>query len=703
MPAKKSIRVTKAQQQIVKTPFDQTVFLEGAAGTGKTTVGTRRIRYMFEEKVAPDSILILVPQKALALPYYDELKRKKTAGSQVGVMTIGSLSQQMVDLFWPLVAEEAGFKHPMKRPHFLSLELVQYYMHKIIGPEIDRNGYFNSVTINRNRLFSQIVDNLNKASVVGIPYQEVGERLKSAWQGDETQKHVYDDAQRCMTRFREFCLENNLLDFSLQVHVFIDYLWPMEAPRHYLLNKFRHLIVDNSEEDNPVTHAMLGDWLPQCDSALIIYDTDAGYRRFLGADADDAYRLKAHCDTHAMLDRHFTMSDDMTAFAVEMAETLHHPLEGVKVKRKADALAAIEFPESIRYHPQMVDAVVERIAALIYDEGVPTSEIVVIAPFMSDALRFALMTRLEAYDVPARSHRPSRALREEPAALALMTLAKLAHPAWQMRPTTFDVAHALTTAISDLDMVRARLLVDVLYKKGQLAAFDNIRNAEIQQRITFELGERYDMLRQWIDEYQQEMSPQLDFFWSRLFGELLSRNGYGFHDDFDATRTAANLIDSARHFRQIIGSIDPDAPLAKDYVEMVQRGILADAYLDWQLEDTESVLLTPAYTFLMSNRAVDYQFWINVGSPGWATRLYQPLTHPYILSLQWEQGRKWGDEDELAANQDALYRLVLGLIRRCRERIYLGFSELGEQGYEQRGELLMAIQGMLRRRALEEA
>jgi hypothetical protein len=44
-----------------------------------------------------------------------------------------------------------------------------------------------------------------------------------------------------------------------------------------------------------------------------------------------------------------------------------------------------------------------------------------------------------------------------------------------------------------------------------------------------------------------------------------------------------------------------------------------------------------------------------------------------------------------------LYRLTLGLVRRCRRGIYLGFSELGEQGREQRGLLLMSIQQMLRR------
>ena len=35
--------------------------------------------------------------------------------------------------------------------------------------------------------------------------------------------------------------------------------------------------------------------------------------------------------------------------------------------------------------------------------------------------------------VPVRSHRPSRSLREEPVTHVLLTLAKLAHPQWNLR------------------------------------------------------------------------------------------------------------------------------------------------------------------------------------------------------------------------------------------------------------------------------
>ena len=52
------------------------------------------------------------------------------------------------------------------------------------------------------------------------------------------------------------------------------------------------------------------------------------------------------------------------------------------------------------------------------------------------------MEGLQARGIKARSHRPSRALRDEPAARALLTIARLAHPRWDMSPAEFDVAFA---------------------------------------------------------------------------------------------------------------------------------------------------------------------------------------------------------------------------------------------------------------------
>ncbi|MCY4536843.1 MAG: hypothetical protein OXE52_01290, partial [Chloroflexi bacterium] len=339
-------------------------------------------------------------------------------------------------------------------------------------------------------------------------------------------------------------------------------------------------------------------------------------------------------------------------------------------------------------------------------QGVSPQEIVVMAPFMSDVLRFSLVEGLTARDIRARSHRPSRALRDEPAARALLTFARLAHPRWHMTPAEFDVAFGLMTVIDGLDLIRAKLLTEMLYRDGRMLPFSDVKSEAMQDRITYELGARYDRLQAWLNGYIEGAPTEaLDIFFRQLFGEVLSRPGFGFHDNSDAGNVSMNLVDSARNFRwslEFMRRYEEGADLGRDYLEMVDRGVIADFYLrDWIADSEDCVLIAPAYTFLLSNRAVDYQFWLNVGSEGWARRLYQPLTHPHVLSLGWPPGRTWTDDDEAAMNRLTLGRLVLALTRRCRKQIYLGYSELSESGYEQRGLLLEAIHGLMRRSAAD--
>lgn len=698
--------LTEAQQAVGAAPFDRATFLEGPAGTGKTSAGVQRLLNLVQSGVAASSILVMTPVRPLARPYSEALRRTRLRpGSIPALVTAGGLARRSVELFWPLVSQRAGFARPDSPPVFLTLETAQYHMARIARPLLEK-GYFESVTIDRNRIYSQIIDNLNKAAVVGFPYTEIGRRLNEASMGDESQLRVYSDAQECATRFREHCLRHNLLDFSLQVEVFRQHLWPLRECREYLEQTYRHLIVDNLEEDTPFAHDLLRDWLPQVDSALLIYDQDAGFRSYLGADPDSGAALKDLCDEHVTLNQSFVASPELHALGAHLADALRQPTAAAPQVGSDAVRQTLQFQEDMRFYPEMLDWVAGQIADLV-DSGVTPGEIVVLAPFLSDSLRFSLTNRLAQAGIAARSHRPSRALRDEPATRSLLTLTAMANPEWQRTPELFDVSYALMQAIDGLDPVRAQLLTKIVYRSKDgapvLSSFEQI-NPDMHERISYVLGGRYDTLRVWLADLQQRRSPAtLDHFLSRLFGEVLSQAGFGFHDNFDASQAAANLVESVQKFRQAVadqgdgnGSVD----LGREYLDMVEDGVIAAQYVrGWQEVDRNAVLLAPAHTFLMMNQPVDYQFWLDIGSRGWYERLYQPLTHPYVLSRHWQPGRLWDHDDEDVANQERLYRLAVGLLRRCRKQVFLGLSELGEQGYEQRGPLLWAFNHVLRRLA----
>ena len=198
--------------------------------------------------------------------------------------------------------------------------------------------------------------------------------------------------------------------------------------------------------------------------------------------------------------------------------------------------------------------------------------------------------------------------------------------------------------MDELDLVRPALTQIVYRPKDglpQLSSWEKI-NPDMRERISYVLGGRFDTIRLWLS-YARKPEQPLDHFLSRLFGEILSQRGLGFHDDFDAARVAANLVESVQKFRQALccrnrlplrpvpflrmsrpaaqrGEYTPRSLSApgQEYLELVEDGVIAAQYVGvWQEPEEDAVLLAPAHTFLMMNRPVDYQFWLDVGSRGW--------------------------------------------------------------------------------------
>ena len=702
------------------------LFLEGPFGAGKTTLAIHRLMWLLgQEKVRGAEILVLTPQRTLARPYVTALRRPGVPpGSPVQVTTVAGLARRSAELYWPLVSSGAGFANPSQEPIFLNLETSQYHM----GPIVDgalANGAFQGIRVERNRIISQVLDNLNKAALNGFTIDEAYVRLEATAPPGEQHAaslNALRSARDISRQFRALCLARNLVDYSLQIELFNQHILRNEWSRTHLLRSVHHLVYDNIEEDTFTAHSLVESWIGSLDSALLVADQDGGVRLFLGAAPDGVARLRPLCDRTIHVEASYTMSRQVRVLerhSVLLLDPAHRsrrdgferpesgaeevPAEALQDTERAPAIVLPA--TSFRFYPQMIDWIADEIASLVDKYAVSPDQIVVLAPYMSDALRFSLQTALQSHGVPSTTHRPSRPLRNEPAARTLLTLAALCHPYWRIVPSNTDVAAMFSSAIDAADPIRASLLASNCYrpKSGtpELSPFETLQGAS-RQRVSYLVGERYDHLRDWIYAYRSELEPEpLDHYWSRLFGEILSQPDYAYHDDMDAARVIFQLVSAARNFRWAIEPSlrsEPEelrADTGLEFCRLVEAGAVGALFPGGWKEQEDAVLIAPAYTFLMRNRAVNYQFWLDVGSPGWWERLYQPLTHPYVLSRSWPAGRPWTDLDEYTARQRSMRRLVLGLLRRTRQGVYMGLSQYSESGYEQRGPLLTFVNRLL--------
>jgi hypothetical protein len=642
-------------------------------------------------------LLVLVPQRSLAKPYTEiPLRFPGTDAGRMTILTLGGLARRMTELFWPFIAESGGFGDPASQPRFLTLETATYFLASSIEPLLDE-GLFQELTLEKHQLYRQILDNLNKAALVGFPLNEIGPRLAEAWVGPEGRIAIFDEAMRCAMQFRERCLRENLLDFSLQVEMFFEHILPLPEFRSYRQRMASFLLAENIEEDAPRTHDLIALLIPEMQASLVLYDTQAGFRRFLGADPENALELKQVCGQVLDFSEVPRGASDVLALGTSLGREFNIRLPDAA----GNPISAVQ----VEVHRHLVDAtrwIVDEIQRLVRFDSVPPHEIAVVTPYLSDSLRFMLGHSFQEAGLPWFAYRPSHAIRDEPASRSMLTLAALAHPNWEVTPGVEEVARMLSIAIERLDPVRADLLARILYRPNPdgpwLLPFAELR-ADMQHRLTSEVGTSYELLRRWLGEYILGTGLPIDLFMRRLFGEVLTQPGFGFAQDLTAGNVISTLVDSSNKFRVILdgSELPPMTSSGERYLRQVEQGVITAQDLRLEAPEMEQgVLVSPAFTFLMANRTVAYQFWMDVGSDGWGERIYQPLTHPYVLSRQWTRGRPWTDADEAGVQDTIAGTLALGLTRRCSERVYALWNEVDEGGYEQRGPMLRALYQVIR-------
>lgn len=713
-------------------------YLVGPPGAGKTSRLIDRLVSLLEQNVRPDRVLVLAPQQSQARVFRAALARVQGAHRPRGepdIATIYSLAQQHVSLFFPLIAPAAGFGNPSQEPMVINVEAAQYIVDRLVQPRL---ADFADLKLPRPRLIRQIIDNMNKASVCGFPLDQIAARLGAAWLGDSQRLVSYRRAEEVALDFRRFCLAHSLLDFSLLMELFARHLLPAQSYRDYIAARYRHVLADNVEENPPVAHDFLRLLLQTCDSALFAEDDPGGYRLFLGADVESARGLRRHCDVVTRLDEIFVAPPAIVSFASALMAQFddesnrHASLRPPSDRPLPPALG--DSPGVAHYWTEMVDWVVERIRRLLAGGALP-SDIAVLAPFVEDVLRFQLEDRLRADGVGVWSVRPSRPLYDHPMVRALVALARLAHPHWQQPVPAGELARALASLVADLDVARAQLIADAALRAAALG-LPALEDPALWQRVGARFMAPYAALSRWLADWQAQTrsdhawaeSASLDRFWQQVFSDVLSHPGFTPHVAPGSAMMCDRLIRSAQAFREAMeraGSIDavprhddtglpgiaprplsvttPDFDL--EYITILSQGLLGAQYaLEREqpaadLPGAHDILLAPVYAWLTSNFRSRYQFWLDTNSLGWYERIYQPLTHPYVLSRRWTPdapGMAWTEADERRERQAMLRRLVGGLLYRCSGQVFVASSRLGMSGQEEAGPLERALQRLIR-------
>ncbi len=693
---------TPLQRQIIEAPLDARVNLVGYAGCGKSTAAALRVRYILEHDTKWPEVMIFTPGRAYSTAYDDLISAD---GIRPTVTSCNSFMQRCLKLFWPIISDKAGTGHPNEYPMFLTIETAQIIMAKLIRGRMD-DGYFSALASSKSRIFNQVLVGMHKCAAAEIPYEKYAETLSGTWGGDAALLPVFEQALECGKLFREVCLKNDLLDYSLQTELFINRLLPNPLFREWVKRQEYHLIFDNTEEEVPAAHHVVRELADAFRSILLISDTGGGYRNFMGCDPISAGELSTLCTQSVELNDSFVCDPAVSALSRVIGDpTLANADLAVSPR------SAFSFSASAAY-PEMIKKAVSDTAELVNVKGVPPKDIVILAPLVSDVLYTSMEREFRDHGIKVYLRRPSRPLINESITRSLLTLCELVLPVGGIAVRMLDIVQMMQTFIEGLDPMRGNLLVSRTFRpraehapnvnEYDIKPFESI-SEEARSRIPAEIAERFEVLRRWIENRRRADDNSPEIIITRFFNEVLTRPGFKRSEEINlGVRKAAESMEKFRAVLDYIAGRAPDTteqlPDWGDYFALIGLGMVSAQYYEEvyaQPEDSILVSLTSAY--LPMNRPAAYQIWLNAGAPRWWERFYGELTNDIVLSKRWQEGRKW---DVLTASQynDAhMNSQIRGLLSRCRKQVRIYASDRSESGMEQRSKLLSTFATLTRR------
>ncbi|XHX80753.1 MAG: recombinase family protein [Stenomitos frigidus ULC029] len=643
-----------------------------------------------------------------------ELVDRLTAATQ-GKVSLHSTTplgffQSEVTLFWSLLIQQLDLKAQF--PVRLAPENEQALAAQLWRSELDA-AIGQQTSLTEVRLVRRLLDLLQLAALASIPVADIPVMLEQGLAG-QSEALPFPDAAvgELLQRWQDWCLAQGLLTYGIIAGLYWQYLLPNPTYQHHLAQRYQVVLADDVDEYPAIARSVFDTLLDAGATAIFTYNPDGAVRLGLGADPAYLAGLADRCRVETLTDRPtHCLGDDLGEAIVAIVT------DPVFFASLPDAIQVIQTTS----RAQLLRRTAEVIIEAVQTQHVQPHEIAVIAPGVDAIARYSLTEMLGKHQIPVESLNDQRPLTSSPIIRALLTLLTLVYPNLGRLVDREAVAEMLvvlsqqsassqqleaphpsllTLHPSLIDPVRAGLLADYCFAPHP----DRPRLLPVTtfprwDRLGYQASNAYQSIVQWIatqqSQLEQRLIPNAVSLLDRAIQHFLFGGGALPFEQLSALR---QLIETAQHYWEVDSRLrhrqrfdTPASMTVSRFIQLLQSGtVTANPYPVRPIgPDSNAVLLANVFQYRSSRRVHRWQFWLDAGSPRWLSGVDSLFGAP--LFLQGWSGRAWTSADAMDANERRLRRILLDLLRRTEERVYLCHSDLATNGQEQTGVLLSLV------------
>lgn len=692
------------------------LWITGSVRTGKTTQlvaqyqswlevlkspeGTASNRWVRAQQTAQRSILIFSANAANRVDLANRIAEVAAGQYPVNLTTPLGFFQDEVLLFWPLLVQQLSLKAQF--PLRLRPEAEQELATQLWRPELEAG--LLQLAESPYRQVRQALDLLQIAALSGTAIEQMPPLLRTSYGQQALPELFWDCYGQLLTRWRDWCLERGLLTYGILSELYWRYLLPLPVYRQQLIGRFWAVLADDVDNYPAIARHLFDLLLDQGASGAFTFNPEGGVRLGLGADPQYLSGLSQRCTVKHLEQRVEPCLRQQISYPIE--EWFSRP--GLSLPESIQSIQTSSRAQLLR---QTADLIVEAVRS----GEVEPQDIAVIGPGLDAIARYTLSEILTQKGIAVESLNDQRPLASTSIIRALLTLLALVYPGLGHLVARDDVAEMLIvlskrhnptgvnagTVVAAIDPVRAGLLADYCFEPHperprllSAAAFPR------WDRLGYQAKTTYDGIVQWLAA-QQLQREQRTLSPISILDRAIQRFLWPQNLPYDHLAALRELMETAQHYWEVDvrlrqnppGSVSiPPATIVGAFVQLLRSGTITANPSPIQARGLRRQAVTLATTFQYRSvrQTHRWHFWLDTSSSLWqGGGAVVLLGAPFFLK-NWS-GQVWTPEAAMQADQEQLRRLLLDLLSRVQERVYLCHSDLAVSGQEQAGPLLPLV------------
>lgn len=611
-------------------------------------------------------------------------------------------------LFWPLLVQLLNLRanFPLRlRPETEQALATQFWQPWFdsgqISLEESKDAY------SSQRQVRQLLDLIQLAALSGTSIEVIPELLQTAFAEPETAIAGSAEAiAAALGQWRDWCLERGLLTYGILTELYWRYLLPHPTYRQHLSRRYRAILADDVDNYPAIARELFDYLLDQGAVGAFTYNPEGAIRLGLGADPDYLLGLRDRCQEVELAS---ATSCVASALGPSVAQVLEPWMQDLP-----ETIYAVQTSS----RAQLLRQIAATIIKAVESGQVAPEEIAVIGPGLDAIARYSLSEILAGQGIAVTSLNDQRPLNSSPMIRALLTLLAFVYPGAGRLIEPDQVAEMLVVlsqgdrstqsknTLAQIDPVRAGLLADYCFEphpeQPQLLPVSAFPRWD---RLGYVATTAYEAILNWLDQQKtqqvQRLVPSPITVLDRAIQQFLWPNNLA----YDQLAQLRELIETAQHYWEVDtrlgaspGPKTPTQPQFKhgstvsQFIQLLRRGtITANPFpVNPKFQRNQAVTLATTFQYRTARQAHRWHFWLDASSPLWQGGGAVVLWGAPLFLKRWSQ-QAWTAEAELNQDQEQLQRLMVDLLSRAQERVYLCHSDLAVSGQEQVGPLLPLV------------